>query len=266
MTLVSALDNLGPVFEAVVVIGGFVGLSVLLGRIVAAVVRHDTLREHNDLAGFIFAVVGVTYAVLLGFIAIGVWERFAAAEDRTYDEASHLTSIYRDAGQFPGGGRVRDELRAYIENVIRLGWPAMRRGEIDRDTEIQAERVALAVEDLVPQTPQGVDVHQQMLVALDASLADRDARLSEDANGLNGLMWMVLLAGGFITIAFSYLFGFRHSWMQAAMIGALALLIGLVIYLTMSLDFPFRGSITVPPDAFERALSDFALVDSAQRP
>jgi hypothetical protein len=264
VTLVSLLDSFGPLTEAVFVIGGFVVLSVVLGRVASALVHHDMLREHNDLAGFIFAVVGVTYAVLLGFIAIGVWERFAAAEDRTYDEASRLTAIYRDAGEFSGGASVRRDLRAYVENVVKVGWPAMRRGEVDRDTELQAERVAFAVETLVPKTPQAIDVHQQMLVALDASLADRDARLSEDAHGLNGLMWTVLLAGGFITIAFSYLFGFRHSWMQAAMIGTLALLIGLVIYLTMGLDFPFRGSITVPPDAFERALSDFALVDSAQ--
>jgi hypothetical protein len=76
-------------------------------------------------------------------------------------------------------------------------------------------------------------------------------------------MWFVVLAGGFITIAFTYLFGFRQTVMQTAMIGTLALLVGLVIFLTMSLDYPFRGAIRVGPEAFERALTVFDQIDVA---
>ena len=46
------------------------------------------------------------YAVLLAFVTIGVWERFEAAEARSYDEAAALTAIYRDAGSFERGGEV----------------------------------------------------------------------------------------------------------------------------------------------------------------
>ena len=60
--------------------------------------------EHNDLGGFILAVIGVIYAVLLAFVAIGVWERFQLAEARTYEEAGALTTVYRDAGSFPQRG------------------------------------------------------------------------------------------------------------------------------------------------------------------
>ena len=31
-------------------------------------------QEHNDVAGFIYAVVGVIYAVLLALMVIAVWE------------------------------------------------------------------------------------------------------------------------------------------------------------------------------------------------
>jgi hypothetical protein len=36
-------------------------------------------QEHNDVAGFIYAVLGIAYAVLLAFLVIAVWERFEAA-------------------------------------------------------------------------------------------------------------------------------------------------------------------------------------------
>jgi hypothetical protein len=37
-------------------------------------------REHNDVAGFIYEVVGVIYAVLLALVVIVVWEEHEAAK------------------------------------------------------------------------------------------------------------------------------------------------------------------------------------------
>jgi hypothetical protein len=67
-------------------------------------------------------------------------------------------------------------------------------------------------------------------------------------------MWVVLFAGAYITVGFTYFFGFDRTSMQQLMIGALSLLIGLVLFLVMALDFPYRGSIAVSPDAFRALL------------
>ena len=77
-------------------------------------------------------------------------------------------------------------------------------------------------------------------------------------------MWTVVFIGGFLTVAFSYLFGFARSVMQTIMIGTLALLIGLVLFLTMSLEILVPRAIHVGPDAFERALAPtFNQIDAA---
>ncbi len=39
----------------------------------------ETLKSNNEVAGFIYAVIGVVYAVLLGFSAIIVWEQYDKA-------------------------------------------------------------------------------------------------------------------------------------------------------------------------------------------
>jgi Protein of unknown function (DUF4239) len=57
--------------------------------------------EHNDVVGFIIAVVGVIYAVLLGFVVIVSWEGFNSAESIVDQEASTLRSIYRGSAAFP---------------------------------------------------------------------------------------------------------------------------------------------------------------------
>jgi hypothetical protein len=262
MAVIGWFEALPLVPGAIVVIGGFVLLSLLLARVVGAFVPHEIRQEHNDLAGFIFAVVGVVYAVVLGFVAVGVWERFVAAEDRTYDEASALTAVYRDAGSFDNWQELRRDVRLYVRSAISIGWPALEAGNSLPDSIISEDLSSDVHHTAIHDERQG-QVFGHMIERTSEALLDRDARVTEDATGLNGVMWLVVIAGGFITISFSYLFGFQQTLMQTLMIGTLALIIGLVIFLTMSLDYPFRGAIRVGPEAFERALTNFDQIDAA---
>ena len=44
-------------------------------------------KQHNSVAGFIYAVVGIAYAVLLGLVLVAVWEQFQAARTTVDTEA-----------------------------------------------------------------------------------------------------------------------------------------------------------------------------------
>ena len=92
-----------------------------------------------------------------------------------------------------------------------------------------------------------------MLEAMDGALEDRDDRISEGSTGINGVLWVTLIIGAFVTVGFTFLFGFKHTLIQQLMIGSLATLIGLMLFLIVALDFPFRGGLTVTPDAFVNA-------------
>jgi len=63
--------------------------------------------EHNDVAGFIIAVVGVIYAGPPAFVVIVSWENFSQAESTVGQEASALRSIYRESQAFPPDVRAR---------------------------------------------------------------------------------------------------------------------------------------------------------------
>jgi Protein of unknown function (DUF4239) len=259
--MINWYQGLPLVPAAILVIGGIVAIATSVAPLAARFVSAEMRRDHNDLTGFIFAVVGVMYAVILGFVAVGVWERFTTAETRTYDEASSLATVYRDASSFSDGAKIRNDSRAYVHDVIRIGWPAMTAGKDSSTTELGAERLSRQVRGTSPLDRRGEALYPLMVGAMDEAMADRDARLAEDSTGLNAIMWTVVFVGAMITIAFTYLFGFRQTAMQTAMIGTLALLISMVIFLTLSLDFPFRGNIRVGPEGFERALSVFGQID-----
>lgn len=260
--LVAFFERLPLFAGAVLVIGGFAAISIALGRLTRRFAPSEILSQHNELTGFIFAVVGVIYAVVLGFIAIGVWERFGGAQDETYREATNLAVVYRDADSLAEGDPIKRDVRTYTRDVIERGWPAMQLGGVNDGTEMEAERIVRDINAIVPRDRRESNLQAGMMAAAAASLTARDERLTEDATGLNGVMWTTVAIGGFITVGFTYLFGFRESAMQSAMVGTLALLIGLVIFLTMSLDYPFRGAVHVGPEAFERALTTFNTIDA----
>jgi hypothetical protein len=258
--MIEWLESLPTLGSGVVIVGGFVAATLGVGYVVGKVAPREVRIEHNDLAGFILAVIGVIYAVLLAFVTIGVWERFQLAEARSYEEAGMLAVIYRDADSFPQRQALRGAVRAYAQAVVDDEWPRMGRGQESAMADRLLDKVDRMVRDL-PVTSQALqDIHDQMLAAMNTALIDRDARLSEDATGINSIMWVVLVAGAVLTVGFTYLFGFRRNIMQQLMTGALGLLIGLVLFLAVALNYPYRGSISVQPEAFRNAVHTFDLL------
>lgn len=255
--MIEWLESLSTPAAGTLVVGGIVAISLLCAYVVDRLSPREVRMEHNDLAGFILAVIGVIYAVLLAFITIGVWERFEQATARSYEEAAAIVEVYRDAPTFTGGRALRSALRDYVQHVVTDEWPKMQQGQESPAVDAKIERIDAMVRALPVTTREQQDVHDQMLVGMNAMLSERDARLSEDATGINGIMWMVLIVGALITIGFTSLFGFRRDIMQYVMIGLLSLLIGLVFYLVLALDYPYRGNIIVEPTAFRSALHTF---------
>lgn len=251
----SWLQSLPTAVAGVVVVGGFVAVSMLIAYVVSKVTSSEVRMAHNDRAGFILAVIGVVYAVLLAFVAIGVWERFQIAETRTYDEASAIATVYRDAESFPHPNRLRRTLRAYLRSVIDVEWPQMARGDRSNLNNALLEGADRQVRSLPVASLGLANIQAQMLAAMDIALADRETRLSMDASGINGVMWLVLIVGAFVTVAFTYLFGFDQTFMQELMIGGLSFVIGLVLFLVIALDYPFRGGIAVSPEAYRALLA-----------
>src|SRR5829696_377839 len=87
-------------------------------------------KQHNDVAGFIYAVLGVAYAVLLGLMLIAVWEKWNAAEALTTDEANELAGIfwYAHALPQPEGRHIQELVRSYDQVVVEEEWPLMEQG------------------------------------------------------------------------------------------------------------------------------------------
>ena len=110
----------GALFWSILIVGGIPLLAVAGTLLVRRWATVEVLEQHNAVAGFIYAVIGVLYAVLLGFTAIIVWERFNQAQANVERAANDLGDLFRDAQAFPDDVRndLETKLRSYAHIVV----------------------------------------------------------------------------------------------------------------------------------------------------
>jgi hypothetical protein len=68
-------------------------------------------QRHNDVAGFIYAALGMIYAVLLALLVIAVWGEYQAADETVEQEANAAAEI------FWLGNRLRGEPAGFRANL-----------------------------------------------------------------------------------------------------------------------------------------------------
>jgi len=90
-----------------------------------------TRQRHNDVAGFIYAALGVIYAVLLALVVISVWEEYQAASETVEQEANAAAEVFWLAGRLPEpyGVHLQELVRSYAREVVHKEWPLMEQGK-----------------------------------------------------------------------------------------------------------------------------------------
>src|SRR3954451_12770314 len=104
------------------------GLVVILGAIALAVggllitrpfIWPYVSKSHNEIAGFLFATVGVLYSIVLAFVVFAVWERFVEADSTVTAEAAAAVVVFRDIEAFPEP--IRQEAEATLRQYLTVG-------------------------------------------------------------------------------------------------------------------------------------------------
>ena len=62
--------------DGILTVGGICLVALLGFELVHRLVPAVSRRQSNDVAGFIYAALGVIYAVILALVVIAVWEEY----------------------------------------------------------------------------------------------------------------------------------------------------------------------------------------------
>ncbi len=231
-----------------------VGLAALVRRRWG---ERRSIRGTDDVEGIYVVVIGTLYGILVAFMIFVVWTDYSDAQRLVDREADALGDVYRLAGGLPQP--YRDQVRGlsveYARAVADSEWANMARGQTDPRVSDIVARMWQAFNALGPEEAAD-DVLRDHLLTSFAELTDlRRSRLLESETELPTVLYVVLIIGGILTVGFAIVFNTEHFESHAIKAGALAALVSLMLVTVWSLDHPFRGSVRIPPDAFDRVLS-----------
>jgi len=232
--------------------------------LVQRLVSSELRQQHNDVAGFVYAVLGVVYAVLLALVVIAVWEQYQRARATVESEANAVAEIAWLAHGLPDPDRqqLQEHARSYAQEVVNEEWPLMEQG---MEQEGRGTPQGWDLIDDMRATLQGVDPVTEAEQAIFSQgldqvqrLADaRRMRLVQAEQGMPAVLWAVLVFGGVVAIGFAYLFGLQNAWAHSLMVVSLASVIALVLFTIGVIEYPFSGGARIGTDAFELILERF---------
>src|ERR687890_1919208 len=198
------------VFGVLVVIG--VCLAAVAGlEVVQRLVPSETRQQHNDVAGFLYAVVGVVYAVLLALLVIAVWEQYQRALETVESEADSVADIAWLASRLPEPERyqLQELARAYAQEVVDQEWPLMEQGiEGQRGTPEAwnlIDDMRATLQGFEPSTVAEQNLHAEGLDQIDRLGDDRRMRFVAAEEGIPGVLWAVLVFGAVVAVGFTKL-------------------------------------------------------------
>jgi hypothetical protein len=216
-------------------------------------VPHPVRESHNDVAGFIFAAVGVLYAVLLAFVVITVWTNNDSARKTTFQEADALAGIYWISRELPAplGPQLEQQTLAYAHTVTDQEWPLMADHHSDPDATKLVYQMRSSVFSINPTSAQQQVLYEHAVSHLEDLASQRRARLNQVDDEVPVLLWVALIVGGVLTVGFTFLFGLSNTLAHTLMVLSLGALVVVSLLIIKEMDFPFAGATAVKPTAFD---------------
>jgi hypothetical protein len=233
-----------------------VAVQAVIRRVAPSIVE----GEHNEVAGFLIAVVGVVYAVTLAFIVVVTWEQFRASTDTVDAEAAALRGYYRDSRPLP-----EPEATQAAQLVIRYGtevatneWPAMAEGRSSTIAAGQLGAMFSTLEGLHDLSPTQEEFLADSLDRLNDLTARRADRISASQESTPSVLWAAIILGGVVTLGFALLFGVTNERLHYLMVGGFAAVLAIQVFVILVLSHPFAGDVRVSPEPFLRIVRDFS--------
>lgn len=242
---------------------GVVGLLVVT-RLIPAHIR----KENNDVIGAIGGQAAITYAVVLGFVAVSVWASFDKAGTAVQAEGHAATDIWQGSRPLPAAyeARVRQAVTNYLQLVVQDEWPLQQHAQVSMKAQHAAENLHRLIIDISPQTIAQQVAQTEMIHKLDDLFDARRTRKSMVSKGMDSVLWYLILSGALILLAFAWCLGTRNLLIHIIGTTLFSAVLGLIIFTIVTFDWPFRGEVNIPPDELSAILVDLARLEIEQPP
>jgi hypothetical protein len=251
-----------PVWLLLVVVVA-VAILIAVGAILLANrVMPEVGKEHNGTMSPFITVVGLVYGALLGFTVVVAWQQFSSAQAVVANEASTLTTMYRQtvAMPEPEQTQLRQLLRQYANAVVGPEWDHQSSGV----TSDSARAAITGMYRVIGSQPPGVasgPINQVFLNQLTVLASDRATRIIDAKPRIPALLWAGLIFGGTVLVSLTGFLRMGSTLGHTVVSSAIGILLGLLLCIAFLLDHPFGTHRGITPETFQNSTEVFDSVD-----
>lgn len=213
------------------------------------------LRAHNEIVGYIFAVLGGFYGLLLGFVVFLVWDSMNDAQANANREGSVACSLYRDIIYYPDSSAMaplKASYLRYVHGVVEKEFPAMEEMKpLGTDHRVAFSNVFRSMSKVCTND----NYTGQMFRQLNELAVYRNLRMLDAGSSIPIEIWVPLLLGSLIILLFAMMPDVESLRLHMAVNGLLGAFIALVMYIIVLMDHPFTGRVKIQPEEYNIILN-----------
>ena len=211
----------------------------------------EVLKENHEVAAIIFNAFGLLYGVVVAFVVFVTWSGYDEATKNLQLEANEAIDIFHSAKAFPEpvSKTIQQGLMNYIASVYNDELKRMAVGEVSLHSRSSLRELINLFNNMDQTSAPNRELYAESLRCLNKLAEYRRLRVFAGNNTIPSVIWLVLLIGGLITVAYTYFLGVKNIRAQYLMTAALTVTITLILVLIYILDHPFTGrsSVSIEP-------------------
>jgi hypothetical protein len=261
------LNSFSTVQLVVFGVGGAVVLTVAC--VLVARWRFPRLADSDfePVADSLRVVYELLFALILAFVLASVLDEMGNAESAVASEATTISELVRANDALPPAvaGPLDNAVGRYVQAVANREWKTMKDGVESPQATSELEGMYAAYDKVNPQGAAQTAVYGQALDDLHEVSTKRRERLNIAASDQPTLLRVLVFVGLVLLIALEYR---PHLKPVAGLVfmGTLAAVVTSAFLLTVLLDYPFAGQVSVSNTPFmEDNLARFWSTELAYR-
>jgi hypothetical protein len=248
----------------------FVATFLIAGGVYLVVTRlaeTEWARAFKAVSPGVLPVLGVLFALLVGFIAVEVWNTFDRAKTAVATEASALRAAVLLARNFPEEQRTRIDapINRHVEVAVQQEWSEMAHQQATLSPLpthlLEALHNAFA---LKPADDSQQAAKPEMIRALRTALDARRQRIVISESSVGAVKWLAILFQAFCTLVAIAMVHADNRRACAITVTLFATGAALSMLLIAAYSRPFTGEISVTPELLKQVIATEAKGDASR--
>ena len=203
--------------------------------------------------------LGILFALLVGFIAVEVWNNYDKAKVAVATEAGALRAVVLLAENLPEEQKTRIYalIDRHIKQAVNKEWPAMARHRATLST-LRANALIETLHytmTLKPADDSQRTAQSEMVKALHTALEARRQRIVVSQSAVGTVKWVGILLQGLCTLVAIAMVHSDNRLAAAIAMTLFATGIALSLLLIAAYSRPFTGEISVSPDLLQQVIT-----------